>query len=250
MAHSVRVEEDHVVVTHELALRDAPLSVAPDDFVAKVRLPEHPVQQQFQIVARGRIAVEVQAAGRFQHAVQFDQADRHHRQIGHHVVVAQEAAHGVQQVERLGMAAARDPVEGVLRAVVPVPAILERGDLRIGGRAGGRAEEDVVGGIRIERRVEIDQVDAGIRDFALQDREIVAVVQVVRGPVLHPGMMHDSGGTATRTASVSDATGRVMRQARPDRSGRACLLSCRSIRRRLSRRRLPVRPAAAARRCW
>ena len=156
----------------------------PHDLAPEMCRAEHAVQQQLQIMARGRITVEVQAAGRLQHAVKLQQPGRHHRQIGHHVVFAQERPHRVEQVERRRVAAVRDAVERVLRAVVPLPGILERLDLGIGaGGAGRGAEQHIVAGVRIERRVEVDQVDAAVRDVAAQDVQIVAVIKVVGGAV-------------------------------------------------------------------
>ncbi len=39
---------------------------------------------------------------------------------------------------------------------------------------------DIVGGIRVERRIEIDQVNALGRDAVAENREVVAVVQSLR----------------------------------------------------------------------
>ena len=63
--------------------------------------------------------------------------------------------------------------------VVPVPGILERLDLRVAVVAFGRFEQDVVVGVRIERRIEIDQVHALVLYVIAQDVEIVAVIERV-----------------------------------------------------------------------
>ena len=63
--------------------------------------------------------------------------------------------------------------------VVPVPGILERLDLRVAVVAFGRFEQDVVVGVRIERRVEVDQVHAFGAHVIAQDVEIVAVIERV-----------------------------------------------------------------------
>jgi len=47
------------------------------------------------------------------------------------------------------------------------------------------AEDDVVVAIRVEGRVEVDQVDRGIGQVATQDVEVVAVVADVGGEVSH-----------------------------------------------------------------
>ena len=130
-------------------------------------------------MARGRIAVQIQAAGWFQHAVKLDQAHRHHRQIGHHVIVAEERSDRVEQIERLGVAAARDLIERLFGMVIPMPGVLERLDLRIGQHAGGRTKQDVIIGVRIERRVEIDQIDAVGGHMLPQHVDIVTVEKVI-----------------------------------------------------------------------
>ncbi|PAV92482.1 hypothetical protein WR25_00704 [Diploscapter pachys] len=129
--------EDRVVLAHELPHAGRPRpGVAPDDFVAVALSAEHRVEQQLEIMAGGRIAVEEQAAGRLELTMQFDQADRHHGEIGHHVVFAEERAHRPQQFERARVAALADLVEGILRRVVPVPRVFERLDLGIRAGAG------------------------------------------------------------------------------------------------------------------
>jgi hypothetical protein len=68
--------------------------------------------------------------------------------------------------------------------------VLQGGDLRGGKqlksrRAGVRAlryiffEEHVVGGVGVEGRVELDQVNAGVRHLAAEDVKIVAKVESV-----------------------------------------------------------------------
>ena len=41
-------------------------------------------------MTRGRIAVQVDGAGGLQDPVEFHQAHRHHGEVGHHIVLAQE----------------------------------------------------------------------------------------------------------------------------------------------------------------
>jgi hypothetical protein len=44
-------------------------------------------------------------------------------------------------------------------------------------RARRRLEQHVVAGVRVERRVEADQVDAGVGDVLAQHLEVVAVIE-------------------------------------------------------------------------
>ena len=61
----------------------------------------------------------------------------------------------------------------------PAPCIIERFDAGVRAVTIGRLEEDVVGGVRIEGRVEIDEIDAGVRDMLAQHREIIAVIETI-----------------------------------------------------------------------
>ena len=70
----------------------------PDNLRAKVLWAKDGVHEQLEVVARGRVAVHVDAAGGLQHAMELEEADGHNREVGHHVVVAQELVHGCQEV--------------------------------------------------------------------------------------------------------------------------------------------------------
>ncbi len=89
-------------------------------------------------MARRRIAVEIKRSGRLQHPMQFNQADGHHREISHHVVLAEERMHRAQQIGGVRIAGAHDLIEGIGGAAFvgrPVPSILERLDLCLRLRA-------------------------------------------------------------------------------------------------------------------
>ena len=66
--------------------------------------PKIAVEQQPQVMAGGRVAVEVEAAGRLQDAVEFDEARGHHGEVGHHRAGVEEAVERLHQVEELGVA--------------------------------------------------------------------------------------------------------------------------------------------------
>jgi len=61
----------------------------------------------------------------------------------------------------------------------PMPSVLKREQLRVALPARLILENDVVVAIRVEGRVEVDEVDAGVGDVATEDLEVVAVVQDV-----------------------------------------------------------------------
>lgn len=120
--------------------------------------------------------MEIQAAGGFEDAMQFHQARCHHRQIRHHRGIFQE---GMQRLHHFHDGDVRAVVHklGVgLRGVRPVPGVREGVELRLSRLAGSFAEQDVVIRIGIERRVEINQINARVgKKFRIpQPLEIVA----------------------------------------------------------------------------
>ena len=66
-----------------------------------------------------------------------------------------------------------------LSLVIPVPGVVKRLTLRGGPAAVGGFEEDVIPGVRVEGRVEIDQVHAFGRDVVAQHDKVVAIVKVI-----------------------------------------------------------------------
>lgn len=66
--------------------------------------------------------------------------------------------------------------------VVPVPGILKGLDLGSGPGAVTLGEEDVVGGVGVEGRVEVDEIDkVRGKSGTAQDAQVVAVVEEVLG---------------------------------------------------------------------
>ena len=82
------------------------------------------------------------------------------------------------------MLAADYLVVGMRGRLAPVPGVLEGLDLGVADGSGLFAEEDVVGGLGVEGRVEVDEVDRVVRDVVAEDLEVVAVVEDVG---LHSG---------------------------------------------------------------
>ena len=151
----------------------------PNNFVYKILGPKHRIQQNFQIMARGRVAVQIERARRFQHAMQFDEPHRHHGEIGHHVVLAEKLPHRHQHGRGVGIARLHHLVERLLGAWRPVPSIVEGLDLRLRLVPVRRLEKHVIGRVRIERRIEIDEINALVGDVVAQDGEVVAIIERV-----------------------------------------------------------------------
>jgi hypothetical protein len=74
-----------------------------------------------------------------------------------------------------------------LRGVRPIPSVRESVELRPARLAGSLAEQDVVIRIGIKRRVEINEVNAGVRKNLLveQPLEIVAEKEAVHGKTVY-----------------------------------------------------------------
>ncbi len=169
-------------VAPSVTVRRCPL---PDDLVPEVPHSEHRVHQGLQVMARRRVAVEVNRGGRLHHAAQLDETRGHHGQVRCHVIVAERADEGLE--ESAYVIAARGHLVEDLRGVRgPVPGVLECLDLGFGLGPGGLAEDDVVRAVGVEGRVQIDEVGALRREVA-QHLKVVAVVERVRLEVRHRG---------------------------------------------------------------
>ena len=158
------------------------LRALPYKFVTKVDRAEYPVQHNLQIVARGRVTVQVQAPGVLQYAAQLHKATSHHHKVGHHVVVAQKLP---QRRQNIGNGAAlRIPQqldELPLRLLAPVPRILKGRDLGARPAVLRRSEERVVVPVGIKGRIKVDQIDAGVG----KGTENFQTVTVMEGAVHH-----------------------------------------------------------------
>ena len=74
-----------------------------------------------------------------------------------------------------------DVLIGKLGLDAPAPCVVEGGNLRRRLLAAALAEQDVVSGVGIEGRVEVDEVNALVGDVLTQDVEVVAEVEGVGG---------------------------------------------------------------------
>ena len=149
----------------------------PDDIVAVVGDSENRVHDAFQVVNGGVVAVEIDAAAGLEDAVELQQSDAHKREVSRHAFAAGELR-AVEQVEQRGEAAL-DFVYPFLFHVVERPHVLELRAARLAVERGG------VSLVGVERRVEIDEVDA-VGVYPAQNIQIVA----------------DEDGSARRVAGV------------------------------------------------
>ena len=93
----------------------------------------------------------------------------------------QEAAQRLNHLGGVGVGLVQNLLELVLGLIAPMPRILEGRDLRLGGVALGCLEQQVVIALAVEGRIEIDQIDALVRDVLAQNSEVVAEEEGVRG---------------------------------------------------------------------
>ena len=68
-----------------------------------------------------------------------------------------------------------------LGGVSPAPGISEGVKLRLAYFAAGLTEKDVIIGVRIKRRIEINEIDGGIREFfrVPQPAKVIAEIEPV-----------------------------------------------------------------------
>ena len=95
-------------------------------------------------------------------------------------------------------------LEGALGLLGPLPGVGEGLDLGGGLLAGLLPEEDVVAGVGVEGRVEIDEVHGLVGDVVAQDGEVVAVVEGVR----HRGGIRAYGGGWRNAGGMGEGKGR------------------------------------------
>jgi hypothetical protein len=165
----------------------------PDDLIHKELWSKHGVHQNFEVVACGGIAVEINGAGFLEDAAEFDEAGGHHGEVGHHVGVEEE---GFEGAEGVGDAASLldDLLVGALGVDVPLPGVFKGVNLGAGLGAVFFGEEDVVVLAGVEGRIEIDKIDGLVLDVELEDFEVVAVIEPIFERVHGIGLRVTQGG--------------------------------------------------------
>ena len=181
------VEQDHVTHPARLLAALGAVVVAtgalPGDFGAEGAGPEHGIGQHLQVVAGGGVAVQVEGAGGLQQPVQVFQALGHVGQVGEHAGRPEQPGQGhdgaMRRARYRGLEA-RQPLAG---GRVPRPGVGECARLRTAGGAGG--VQQVVVGVGVERRVQVDQVHGGIVP-PLHPVQAIAVAERVLRRRVHP----------------------------------------------------------------
>jgi hypothetical protein len=121
--------------------------------------------------------------GRFQRLVQFQQARRHHEDVGHHLPAPQDAMQSLHEIVKPRVEPI--PHELLVQQEAPLTGILERHDLRGAVVALALLKEEVVVARGFEGRIQIDQIHRFIGNTVAQDVQIVAVEECVQD-ILYP----------------------------------------------------------------
>jgi len=167
------VQEVVVLPMEPIPRRGAGGGVCPNDFVPVVLAAEYRVHQDAEVGVGVPIAVEVNAAGRLQHAAHLGEADAHKHGVGRHRrLLARLQANPAQAVAQL---AVRQPVERVLRLHRPAPDVAQLA--RHHALVPERRDVELVG---VEGRVEVDEVDALVRQLAEGGVVVAAHERVAR----------------------------------------------------------------------
>jgi hypothetical protein len=130
-------------------------------------------------VAGGGVAVQDEAAGRPQDPVQLHQADRHLDEVREDLAFADGGTEGgYQPADGVGDLPAmqrgvREVCIGFFRLNAPALGVFEHESL------GNTLEDDVVVLVRVEGGIEVDEIDAIVREVLAQNLEVVAVQQAV-----------------------------------------------------------------------
>lgn len=148
----------------------------PDDLISEASYPEDRIHEDSQVMARCRIAVQVQAPLCPENPLKLHKAGRHHGEVGKHVVLAQLHSEGLHRSGKVGVRPLYDGLIGFGGLLVPMPGVCE--DLYLSAGLGSILlfEENVVILIALERRIQVNQVDRLIRDVVAENFKIVAEV--------------------------------------------------------------------------
>ena len=159
------IEEDRVVFSSPHGFTSgSDVVIMPDDFVAEVGTSEDGIHEQLQVMGCGIVAVQVDRSRRLEDAVHLEETYSHKDEIRLHRLAMRHARRfddgigGRMLIGEFTVLVDVDVLEG--------PGVLE------GGAGGLAADGRFVGAIRVERRVEIDQVHA-VAVHAAHDEKII-----------------------------------------------------------------------------
>jgi len=126
------VEEDRIVDVVPSFRVAARRCAFPDNLVLIVLRTEHRVHDDFEVMGGGGVAVEIDGAGGFEDAAEFEEAEGHHGEVGEHVGGAEEVVEAFEAFGEAVVAGAEG--FGVFGGgfEVPRPGVFEGFDLGVG----------------------------------------------------------------------------------------------------------------------
>src|SRR5262249_46145284 len=86
----------------------------------------------------------------------------------------------------IGIGLLQELSEFLLCFLPPMPRVLKRRDLGVRAVSLRRLEQDVVGRVGVEGRIEVDKIDSLFLDTVAEDIETVSEVELVFLPLRHP----------------------------------------------------------------
>ena len=83
------IKEDDIVNRPPPLRRIVGARSLPNNLASELVWPKDSIEQDFQVVAGGRIAMQVEGAGPLENAAQLYESLGHHHQVGHHIALAE-----------------------------------------------------------------------------------------------------------------------------------------------------------------
>ena len=164
VASRLAIKQDHIVLTRKKASDSSWAAIGPYDLVPELLPAENGIQEQLQEVTGGGVTVQVDRSRRLEDAMHLHESQSHIDQIGLHRLTMRHA-------RRFDDGIGGRMLIGEFAVLVDVD-ILEGPGVLKGGAGGLAVAGCLVGAIRVEGRVEIDQVHA-VAVHAAHDEKII-----------------------------------------------------------------------------
>ena len=124
------ITKNYIVLAFEIIFAARTSRITPYNFVAKIPRAKHAIQNRFQVMRRGRVAVQINTAGVFQHAMHRGDALRHINQVGEHAGFGNHLRQPLNRAVRRMRGCAADFFDAPVGVRAPKPSVLESGELR------------------------------------------------------------------------------------------------------------------------
>ena len=176
------IEQQNVMLARPIPGADAAGSVAPNYLVAEVIRAENPIHQNLQVMAGGRVAVQIDAARRLQQPPHLRQPLGNIAEVRQHTRTPQCLLQPAHRPASRMRRRAGNPPHPPRRRRIPLPGILKRPHLR--RRPVPLPKQDVVVGVAVKRRIQVNQIHAVRRP----PPHPVQAIAVTKGLRCHPNL--------------------------------------------------------------